>query len=110
LSGLPASSNAGTGSVISVCGIQKPAKIHAFFHIPFLIVSIMQAVPPKNKVYMGNNFAGMKALVMGLGLHGGGLESARYLAGKGAIVTVTDLRDEKTLEPTIEKLKGFPIR
>jgi len=47
---------------------------------------------------------------MGLGLHGGGLESARYLAGKGAIVTVTDLRDEKTLEPTIEKLKGFPVR
>jgi len=52
----------------------------------------------------------MKVLVMGLGLHGGGLESARYLAGKGAIVTVTDLRDEKTLEPTMEKLKGFPIR
>jgi len=47
---------------------------------------------------------------MGLGLHGGGFESARYLAEKGAIVTVTDLRDEKTLKPTIEKLKDFPIR
>jgi len=59
---------------------------------------------------MENNFSGMKVLVMGLGLHGGGLESARYLAGKGALVTVTDLRDEKTLEPTMEKLKGLPIR
>jgi len=70
----------------------------------------MKPIPPKNKVYGENNFAGMKVLVMGLGLHGGGLESARYLAGKGAIVTVTDLRDEKTLEPSMEKLKGFPIR
>jgi len=70
----------------------------------------MMPIPPKNKVYGENNFAGMKVLVMGLGLHGGGLESARYLAGKGAIVTVTDLRDEKTLEPTMEKLKSFPIR
>jgi UDP-N-acetylmuramoylalanine--D-glutamate ligase len=70
----------------------------------------MQAISPKNKVYGENNFAGMKVLVMGLGLHGGGLESARYLAEKGAKVTVTDLRDEKTLKPTIEKLKVFPIR
>jgi len=70
----------------------------------------MQAISPKNKVYGENNFAGMKVLIMGLGLHGGGLESARYLAEKGAIVTVTDLRDEKTLSPTIEKLKKFPIR
>jgi UDP-N-acetylmuramoylalanine--D-glutamate ligase len=70
----------------------------------------MQAISPKNKVYGENNFAGMKALIMGLGLHGGGFESARYLAEKGAIVTVTDLRDETTLKPTIEKLKAFPIR
>jgi UDP-N-acetylmuramoylalanine--D-glutamate ligase len=47
----------------------------------------------------------MKALVMGLGLHGGGLESARYLARHGAEVTVTDLRDGKTLAPSIEKLE-----
>jgi len=47
---------------------------------------------------------------MGLGLNGGGLESARFLAEKGAIVTVTDLRDENTLKPTIEKLKNYPIR
>ncbi len=70
----------------------------------------MQVISPKNKVNSTNNYAGMKALIMGLGLHGGGLESARYLAEKGAIVTVTDLRDETTLKPTIEKLKDFPIR
>jgi UDP-N-acetylmuramoylalanine--D-glutamate ligase len=43
---------------------------------------------------------------MGLGLHGGGLESARYMAEKGAVLTVTDLRDEKTLSPSIEKLEA----
>ena len=55
----------------------------------------------------------MKVLVMGLGLHGGGLESARYLYRRGATLTVTDLRDEKTLAPSIEQLeaeKGGPIR
>jgi len=43
-------------------------------------------------------------LVMGLGLHGGGLESARFLLKRGAEVSVTDLRDEKTLSPSIERL------
>jgi UDP-N-acetylmuramoylalanine--D-glutamate ligase len=47
----------------------------------------------------------MNVLVMGLGLHGGGLESVRYMVRAGASVTVTDLRDEKTLIPSLEKLK-----
>ncbi|MDR2768588.1 MAG: UDP-N-acetylmuramoyl-L-alanine--D-glutamate ligase [Treponema sp.] len=42
---------------------------------------------------------------MGLGLHSGGLESARYLALGGADVTVTDLQDEKTLAPSIAGLE-----
>jgi len=50
------------------------------------------------------DYSGIKALVMGLGLHGGGLESARFLLKRGAQVTVTDLRDEKTLLPSIEQL------
>jgi len=50
------------------------------------------------------DYSGIKALVMGLGLHGGGLQSARFLLGKGADVTVTDLRDEKILQPSIEQL------
>ncbi|MDR1030310.1 MAG: UDP-N-acetylmuramoyl-L-alanine--D-glutamate ligase [Treponema sp.] len=50
----------------------------------------------------------MKVLVMGLGLHGGGLASVRYLASRGAEITVTDLRDEKTLAPSLEQLQCFP--
>lgn len=55
-------------------------------------------------------YDGKRVVVMGLGLNGGGLESARFLANRGAIVTVTDLRDEKVLAPSIEKLEGLPLR
>jgi len=48
----------------------------------------------------------MKVLVMGLGLHGGGLESARFLYGRGAELTVTDLRDEGILSPSIDLLEA----
>jgi UDP-N-acetylmuramoylalanine--D-glutamate ligase len=54
------------------------------------------------------DYAGMKVLIMGLGLHGGGLESARFLLKRGADVTVTDLRDEQTLAPSIERLEKAP--
>ncbi len=47
---------------------------------------------------------------MGLGVHGGGLGVARFLAEQGAIVTVTDLRDESQLAPTLAQLAGLPIR
>jgi UDP-N-acetylmuramoylalanine--D-glutamate ligase len=52
------------------------------------------------------DYAGMKVLIMGLGLHGGGLESARFLLKRGAELTITDLRDEQTLAPSIEQLKA----
>jgi len=48
----------------------------------------------------------MKVLIMGLGLHGGGLESARFFLKRGAELTVTDLRDEQTLAPSIERLEA----
>ena len=54
--------------------------------------------------------AGMRVTIMGLGLHGGGLESARFFASKGAIVTVTDLRDEKILAPSLAALAALPLR
>jgi UDP-N-acetylmuramoylalanine--D-glutamate ligase len=50
-------------------------------------------------------FAGMKVLIMGLGLHGGGLEAACYLLRHGAELTVTDLRDERVLAPSIQRLE-----
>ncbi|MCL2270970.1 MAG: UDP-N-acetylmuramoyl-L-alanine--D-glutamate ligase [Treponema sp.] len=53
------------------------------------------------------DYSGLKVLIMGLGLHGGGLESAHYLLKHGAELTVTDLRDEKTLAPSIEQLEKY---
>lgn len=47
---------------------------------------------------------------MGLGLHGGGLASARFFAEQGARVTITDQQDEKALARSLEKLRGFPVR
>ena len=52
---------------------------------------------------------GMRATVMGLGLHGGGLAAARFLIRHGARVTVTDLRDETVLGPSLDQLAG-PVR
>ncbi|MCL2008306.1 MAG: UDP-N-acetylmuramoyl-L-alanine--D-glutamate ligase [Treponema sp.] len=57
-----------------------------------------------------NEFTGVKALIMGLGLNGGGEASARYLYKNGAEVTVTDLRDEEALSSSLENLKDLPIR
>lgn len=47
---------------------------------------------------------------MGLGLNGGGIESARFLARHGALVTVTDMKDERALSSSIAELAGLPIR
>lgn len=49
-------------------------------------------------------FQGKKITVMGLGVHGGGLGAAKWLAGRGARVTVTDLRDKKALADSITVL------
>ncbi len=52
----------------------------------------------------------MKVTVMGLGLNGGGLASARYFARRGARVTVTDLRAAEKLQESIDRLSGLPVR
>jgi UDP-N-acetylmuramoylalanine--D-glutamate ligase len=44
---------------------------------------------------------------MGLGLHGGGLEGAKFLAKRGARVTVTDLRGADILAPSIKALDAY---
>ncbi len=46
---------------------------------------------------------------MGLGVLGGGVGVARYLASHGAQVTVTDMRDADTLRESIRHLEGLPI-
>jgi UDP-N-acetylmuramoylalanine--D-glutamate ligase len=67
--------------------------------------------------YTGSEYSEVKVLVMGLGLHGGGLGAARFLAGRGAEITVTDLRGEDALRPSVETLdrfvrdvRGTPVR
>lgn len=46
---------------------------------------------------------------MGLGLNGGGAAAARFLAESGAKVLATDLRDEITLKPTLDKLSDLTV-
>ncbi|MEZ6015855.1 MAG: UDP-N-acetylmuramoyl-L-alanine--D-glutamate ligase [Planctomycetota bacterium] len=48
--------------------------------------------------------AGKRVTVMGLGLFGGGVGAARWLARQGAHVTATDLRDATTLAPALAAL------
>lgn len=48
-----------------------------------------------------------KVTVMGLGLHGGGIGTVRFLSGVGAKVIVTDLKSKEALEPSLEKLKAL---
>ncbi len=62
------------------------------------------------KLHAPADLNGMRATVMGLGLHGGGLAAAQYLAAHGAEVTVTDLRDEQVLAPSLEQLSGTSYR
>ncbi|HET8905747.1 MAG TPA: UDP-N-acetylmuramoyl-L-alanine--D-glutamate ligase [Ktedonobacterales bacterium] len=58
-----------------------------------------------------NGLRGRRVLVMGLGLLGGGVATARYAVTQGAAeVIVTDLRGPELLAPSIAKLEGLPIR
>lgn len=51
-----------------------------------------------------------RVVVMGLGLFGGGVGAARFWSDLGAEVTVTDLRDESTLKPSLEALADTDCR
>lgn len=52
---------------------------------------------------------GKRVLVMGLGLHGGGLGVTRWLLEQGAQVTVTDLRTADVLKPTLSQLSDAQV-
>jgi len=52
------------------------------------------------------NLKGKKAVVMGLGLYGGGVSSANFLIQQEAEVLVTDLKDRDQLKDSINKIKG----
>jgi len=55
------------------------------------------------------DFKNKKVLILGLGLLGRGLKDAIFFAEKGAQVTVTDLKTEKELASSLEKLKKYDI-
>ena len=55
-------------------------------------------------------FKNKKVLIMGLGLHGGGVGAAKFFCKQGADVLVTDLKSKERLEESIEKLKKFKVK
>jgi len=56
-----------------------------------------------------NDYVGVAATIMGLGGFGGGVAAARFLAMHGAIVTVTDLKNETELTEALRMLSDVPI-
>lgn len=56
------------------------------------------------------NLEGKNVLVMGLGVHGGGLGVTRFLVSRRARVTVTDLKTAEQLETSLARLNGLPVR
>lgn len=65
---------------------------------------------PGESALRRDELKGKKALVMGLGLHGGGLQSILYLLSRGAEVSCTDLRTADILAESLEALEGQPVR
>ena len=56
-----------------------------------------------------NDIAGLSVTIMGLGLNGGGLASARFFAEHGAKeVVVTDMKTEEELAPSVAELRQYP--
>lgn len=50
-----------------------------------------------------------RVVVMGLGLHGGGSGVTRWLLKQGALVTVTDLKNEEELKSSIDALRESAV-
>ena len=48
--------------------------------------------------------------VLGLGSFGGGVAVTRYLVSRGARVTVTDQKGEADLGPSVQALRGLPVK
>nr|WP_314994273.1 UDP-N-acetylmuramoyl-L-alanine--D-glutamate ligase [uncultured Treponema sp.] len=60
-------------------------------------------------IHTMSDIAGLTVTVMGLGLNGGGLASARFFAEHGAkAVIVTDMKTEQELAPSVAELRRYP--
>ena len=51
----------------------------------------------------------MRVLVLGLGVHGGGLGVTRFMVGQGAQVRVTDMKGPEDLQGSLDQLAGLPV-
>lgn len=57
-----------------------------------------------------NNIRDKKVLLVGLGILGGGVATAKWLIKNGAKLTITDLKDENYLGSSLKKLKKLNIK
>lgn len=57
---------------------------------------------------MINSFKGKKVLVMGLGLHGGALSVVKWLLKHKALITITDIKNKKQLQSSLDKIDKLP--
>jgi len=64
----------------------------------------------KRSVLMKKIFKDKKVVIMGLGLHGGGVGVTKFFAKQGADVLVTDLKTKSQLKKSVNKLKKLPIK
>ncbi len=53
------------------------------------------------------DFKNKRVVIMGLGLHGGGVGVAKFFAKQKAKVLIADLKTKEQLKESVEKLKGF---
>lgn len=58
---------------------------------------------------MADGLRGKRVTLVGLGVLGGGVGVARWLAGQGAHVTVTDMRDATQLAGSMQELARLPV-
>ncbi|MBI2556104.1 MAG: UDP-N-acetylmuramoyl-L-alanine--D-glutamate ligase [Planctomycetes bacterium] len=76
----------------------------------FYLLVLVQSSSNADKIHtMQYEFKDKNITVMGLGLFGGGVGVAQFLAKQGARVTVTDLRNATELSSSIKQLEGLPI-
>ncbi len=54
------------------------------------------------------DYRGRRVTVMGLGAFGGGVGAVRFLAARGALLTVTDQRTDAALSATLDELRDIP--
>lgn len=79
-------------------GTRPPFYFTSFCYDVFIIFMIMN---------YKDFFAGKKILMMGLGILGRGVNVAKFLAECGAELTITDLKKEEQLAPSLKKLSKF---